>query len=299
MTLRLPGQLPRMPWIIRAASITDLLKVSVWSSPRFAAAQLGWGGRNGGCRDDHADGTERGRTSATSVASAQRGSGPSHAGPGAGAGGYSRTEAARSAGMDRQTLRDWVHRFNEQGLAGLTDRARWCSGPVCRLPRRLSWRTWCGAVRTWPSAALAPCCTGWAFAGSLPACAIPATTHRRRRLSGQLRQPRREAALPEAARGKPLEVCWQDEARIGQQGTLTRVWAERSSRPCAPRDQRCLWAYLFGAVCPARGIGAALVLPFGNAQMMNLHLAEISARVTPVAHTVLVLNGAKYIYRDV
>jgi transposase len=36
--------------------------------------------------------------------------------------GHSRTEAARAAGMDRQTLRDWVHRYNAQGLEGLKDR---------------------------------------------------------------------------------------------------------------------------------------------------------------------------------
>jgi transposase len=36
--------------------------------------------------------------------------------------GVSRTEAARAAGMDRQTLRDWVIRYNEEGLAGLRDR---------------------------------------------------------------------------------------------------------------------------------------------------------------------------------
>lgn len=36
--------------------------------------------------------------------------------------GHSRADAARSAGMDRQTLRDWVHRYNAQGLAGLCDR---------------------------------------------------------------------------------------------------------------------------------------------------------------------------------
>ena len=36
--------------------------------------------------------------------------------------GTSRTEAAQAAGMDRQTLRDWVHRYNDEGLAGLTDR---------------------------------------------------------------------------------------------------------------------------------------------------------------------------------
>lgn len=36
--------------------------------------------------------------------------------------GKSRTEAAQAAGMDRQTLRDWVHRYNAEGLAGLVDR---------------------------------------------------------------------------------------------------------------------------------------------------------------------------------
>src|ERR1700684_2613196 len=35
--------------------------------------------------------------------------------------GASRTEAAQSCGMDRQTLRDWVHRYNQDGLAGLSN----------------------------------------------------------------------------------------------------------------------------------------------------------------------------------
>src|SRR5213083_2381476 len=45
--------------------------------------------------------------------------------------GASREEAARAAGMDRQTLRDWVHRYNEEGLPGLHDRRR--PGPRPRL----------------------------------------------------------------------------------------------------------------------------------------------------------------------
>src|SRR3954452_23166238 len=45
--------------------------------------------------------------------------------------GASRAEAARAAGMDRQTLRDWVHRYNAEGLAGLSDRRR--PGPRPRL----------------------------------------------------------------------------------------------------------------------------------------------------------------------
>jgi transposase len=45
--------------------------------------------------------------------------------------GTSREDAARCAGMGRQTLRDWVHRYNAEGLAGLTDRPH--SGPTPRL----------------------------------------------------------------------------------------------------------------------------------------------------------------------
>jgi transposase len=95
-----------------------------------------------------------------------------------------------------------------------------------------------------------------------------------------------------AAGTTAVEVWWQDEARVGQQGTLTRLWAERGSRPPAPRDQRYAWAYLFGAVCPARGVGAGLVLPYANAEAMTLHLAEISRNVAPGAHAVVVLDGA-------
>jgi DDE superfamily endonuclease len=70
------------------------------------------------------------------------------------------------------------------------------------------------------------------------------------------------------------------------------VWAERGSRPSAPRDQRYAWVYLFGAVCPARGVGAGLVLPVANAAAMNLHLAEISRQVAPGAHAVVTLDRA-------
>ena len=45
--------------------------------------------------------------------------------------GMNRTAAARVGGMDRQTLRDWVHRFNEHGPEGLLD--SWSKGPAPRL----------------------------------------------------------------------------------------------------------------------------------------------------------------------
>ena len=45
--------------------------------------------------------------------------------------GMSRGEAARAAGMDRQTLRDWVHRYDAEGIEGLRDRPR--PGRPCAL----------------------------------------------------------------------------------------------------------------------------------------------------------------------
>lgn len=96
------------------------------------------------------------------------------------------------------------------------------------------------------------------------------------------------------AKGKPIEIWFQDEARVGQKGTLTRVWARRGSRPRAVRDTRYDWAYIFGAVCPQRETGAALVMPLANAEAMNAHLAEISRTIAPGAHALLVLDGAGY-----
>ena len=51
-------------------------------------------------------------------------------------------------------------------------------------------------------------------------------------------------------------------------------------------------AHIFGAVCPARGVGAALVLPYVNTHAMSLHLQEISRQVSAGAQAVVTLDGA-------
>jgi hypothetical protein len=66
------------------------------------------------------------------------------------------------------------------------------------------------------------------------------------------------AQIPDRAKGKPIEIWFQDEARIGRQGTLTRIWAKRGTRPRAPQDQRYDSVYLFGAACPQRRAAAGL-----------------------------------------
>ena len=90
----------------------------------------------------------------------------------------------------------------------------------------------------------------------------------------------------------PVEIWFQDEARIGQKNGLVYQWAKRGSRPCQPKDQRYANAYLFGAICPARDIGAAVVMPYADTFAMQTHLEEISLHVTASSVALLLLEQA-------
>lgn len=94
------------------------------------------------------------------------------------------------------------------------------------------------------------------------------------------------------ARGKPIEVWFQDEARIGQKNGITRRWARRGTHPSAPKDQRTRSANLFGAICPEKGKGAAIVMPRCDTHAMALHLKEISREVARGCHAVVLLDQA-------
>ena len=89
-----------------------------------------------------------------------------------------------------------------------------------------------------------------------------------------------------------VQVWFQDEARLGQQGTLTTVWAEKGSRPTAVRQTEYEWCYLFAAVNPMNGASSALVAPTVNTELMNRHLEFISQEAGPKTHVVLVLDQA-------
>ena len=67
--------------------------------------------------------------------------------------------------------------------------------------------------------------------------------------------------LKDLPAGTPIEVWFQDEMRVGQKNALVYQWANKGTRPRQPKDQRYANACVFGAVCPARDAGAALVMP--------------------------------------
>ena len=164
--------------------------------------------------------------------------------------------------MDRQTLRDWVHRFNACGPDGLKD--AWYGGPPSRLSPGQKAEL-ARIVETGPD----PVTDGvvrWRridlkrvieqrfgvayherhFGRLLKELGFSHMSarprHRRRiaRSSMRIKKfPRTLSAhLTDLPPGKPVEIWFQDEARIGQKNGLVRQWARRGTRPRQPADQR-------------------------------------------------------------
>src|SRR5262249_9700176 len=185
--------------------------------------------------------------------------------------GASREEAAKIGGMDRQTLRDWVIRFNEQGADGLINipspgmppklnaihkafLARIVEeGPIAAIHGVVRWRACDLIMRLYEEFGLS---------------VSDDTIYRALKKLGFSHLSARPNGSKEQA-----------DLPLGQEG----------SRPRAAHDQRTQSTYLFGAVCPERGAGAALVLPACNTEAMQLHLDEIATKITPGAHAILLL----------
>jgi hypothetical protein len=89
-----------------------------------------------------------------------------------------------------------------------------------------------------------------------------------------------------------IEVWFQDEMRVGQKNSLVYQWAKKGTRPRQPKDQRYENVYVFGAVCPSRDTGVAIIMPYANTEAMRKHLKEISDAVARGAHALVILDPA-------
>ena len=230
--------------------------------------------------------------------------------------GLSREEAARLAGMTGQTLGDWVHRYNEEGVEGLRDRPR--SGRPCALDEGqqaalkalvlrgpdlnkdgcIAWRArdLCDVVERrfgvrYREAGMLRLLKGldlsWQKARPVHPEADPDG-------AGEVQKtlPDLIEGLAREHTGERIELWFMDEARVGQKGGVTHVWYQKGVRPRGVRQQGFASAYLFGAVCPERGEGVALVLPEVSTAAMDVFLAELARAVPAGTHAALVLDGA-------
>ena len=94
--------------------------------------------------------------------------------------------------------------------------------------------------------------------------------------------------------GKRIEVWFQDEARFGQQGTITRKWAPIGSRPPAVKQTQYDWLYVIGAVCPETGQSVGMLSPYIDTAIINIFLQGLSRRLPDDVHAVLIWDQAGF-----
>jgi transposase len=232
--------------------------------------------------------------------------------------GAMRTEAAKIGGVGVQIIRDWVIWFNADGPDGLrnskspgqpsklNDTQRQAiarmieSGPIPAVHGVVRWRLI--DLAQWIFEEFRIAIAKQTLSRELRAMGYRKLSARPRhyaQVEGVVEDFKKVFAtrLDTIARERALdsskiEIWFADEARIGQKNKITRRWAKRGTRPSAPRDQRTASTYIFGAVCPKEGKGAALILPACNTEAMNLHLVEIALTVSTGAHAVLLVDQA-------
>ena len=101
-------------------------------------------------------------------------------------------------------------------------------------------------------------------------------------------------SIPKNIELKQVDVWFQDEARVGQRGTTSRVWAAKGTRPRLIRQQQFNYAHVFGAICPATGEAVGLVMPKMNTEAMQHHLTEIAKHIAEGRHAVVVMDRAPW-----
>ncbi len=91
---------------------------------------------------------------------------------------------------------------------------------------------------------------------------------------------------------KRLSLWFQDEARFGMQGSVTRIWAPTGLRPRAIQQREFEWTYLYGSVEPLTGRTHACRLPEVNTEAMNRYLENFSRHLDDDEQALLVLDRA-------
>ncbi len=231
--------------------------------------------------------------------------------------GLSRAAVASGAGVGARTLRDWIVRYNADGLDGLRDAARPGAPPKLESGQAEEVASWldegpdpdAGGPSRWTVADVRKrIADSFGVAYTLEGArrlvrrlgfrhmsprpvhprADPAAREGFRRDSVRLARE----AVPDGVAPEDVLVYFQDEARIGQKGMLSRVWARKGTRPRVARDHRYGHLYLFPSACPETGDAVGHVCGRANTAETDRHLREIGERVPAGRHALVVLDGA-------
>jgi transposase len=231
--------------------------------------------------------------------------------------GWTAPAIAMSVGLSRRVCQRWIERFNECGLEGLEDQRRSGRKATLTPDQEEQFRERLAAKPT-PEDRV---CTlrgvdiqrilEVEFGRKRSLAAVYNLLHRlnysclrprpRHHKADPQAQAQFEADLPErltriAAVHPDKRVCvyFQDEARFGQQGTTTHIWASKGSRPTAVRQTEYEYLWVLGAVCPETGRAEGLLSPRLNTDVINAFLREFSNSLPDDEHAVLIWDGAGF-----
>jgi transposase len=91
-----------------------------------------------------------------------------------------------------------------------------------------------------------------------------------------------------------VDIWFQDEARVGQRGTATRIWTEKGSRTGIVMQQQFNSVYIFGAVCPLNDEAVGIVMPYADTSATETHLKIISQQVLEGRHALIIVDRAAW-----
>lgn len=231
--------------------------------------------------------------------------------------GWTAPAIATAVGLSRRIVQRWVYRFNESGLDGLQDqrgqtpgiplseqqeqafRQRLAAGPrpedeVCSL-RGLDFQRILeeelGLIRSLPA-------VYWLLHRLGYSCLRPRPRHLKANPQAveefQQSLPQRLQEISAQHPEKRLRIYFQDESRFGQQGTLTRVWSLRGSRPEAVRQTEYQYLWVLGAICPETGHAEGLLSPRLNTSVVNAFLRQFSQTLPAEEQAVMIWDGAGF-----
>src|SRR3954469_4969523 len=231
--------------------------------------------------------------------------------------GHSAPEIARALGCSRRAVQTWVAQYNQGGVPALQERPhtgrppRLAGSDLLRFQERLE-----AGPKPEDGGCTLRCRDSRRileeeFGVTLRRQAIYDLLHRLN-YSSLMPRPQHELANPEVqeffkeivveqigaiAEAHPdqeVHTFFQDEARFGQKGTITRVWARKGSRPRAVRQTGFTSLYVLAAVCAATGAVSALIMPELNTAVVNLFLEQFARELPAGVHAVLIWDGAGY-----
>lgn len=91
---------------------------------------------------------------------------------------------------------------------------------------------------------------------------------------------------------KTVDIYQQDESRVGQQGSMTRIWAPKGTRPRKVKQKQFISSYIYGAACATTGDSFGLILPEVNTQSMQLFIDKFSKHIKDGRHAALIIDNA-------